>query len=59
VPSSNANKRKFDDIVYQNVRKSELHSVVARVLVLPCSETIGWLINHTDIEETIIKNEEG
>lgn len=41
VPLRDPDRRNYDDLVYHNIRKSCLHSVAARVPVLPCSETIG------------------
>jgi len=41
----------------KNHRRSQLHNVVARPVVVPCAKTIQWIIEHTHIGVKTIINE--
>jgi len=44
--------------VFYNIRGSHLRIVVAKILIIPCSQAIKWVINHTDTKnKTNIKDE--
>jgi hypothetical protein len=48
--------RGVDDMVFVNIRKSCMHSVVARLPIMPCLETFDWIISHANIENRTILN---
>jgi hypothetical protein len=49
----------LDDQVFLNIRISYLHKVAYQTPVLACIETLGWIIDHTDIVKCTINNVEG
>jgi hypothetical protein len=50
--------RNVDDIVFSNIRRSHLHTIVARTPVMPCSKDIEWIIKHTNTDSRIVLNDE-
>lgn len=59
VPPSDPKMRGADYLVFINIRKSCLYSVAARTRIIPCSEALGWIISHADVENKTILNEQG
>jgi hypothetical protein len=59
TPHSDPDVRILDDQVFPNIRRSYLHMVACRTPVLPCIETLGWIIDHTDAMKCTVNNEEG
>jgi hypothetical protein len=49
----------LDDEVFPNIQRSNLHRVASRTPVLPCIETLGWIIDHADMVKCTINNEQG
>jgi hypothetical protein len=54
---SNPEVRILDDELFPNIQRSNLHSVAGRTPVLPCIETLGWIIDHADTVKCTINNE--
>jgi hypothetical protein len=45
--------------IFNNIRKSKLHRVVAHPPVLPCTDAIAWIIEHVDLQNRYILNARG
>jgi hypothetical protein len=45
--------------VFPNIQRSNFHWVASRTPVLPCIETLGWIIDHDDTVKCTINNEQG
>jgi hypothetical protein len=50
--------RNVDDMVFYNIGRSHLHTIVFRTPIMPCSKEIEWIIKHTYIESRIFLNDE-
>jgi hypothetical protein len=59
IPHTDLDIRMLDDGVFPNIMRSYLHMVSCQTPVLPCIETIGWIIDHTDTMKCIVNHEEG
>jgi hypothetical protein len=59
TPHNDPDVRILDDQVFPNIRRSYLHMVACRTPVFPCIETLGWIIDHTDVMKCMVNNEEG
>lgn len=59
MPHSNPEVQILDDELFPNIQRSNLHSVASRTPVLPCIETLGWIIDHADMVKCTINNEQG
>jgi hypothetical protein len=59
IPHSNLDLRVLNDQVFLNIRRSYLHMVARRTLVLPYIEVLKWLINHMDEKISFINDENG
>nr|ADE77593.1 unknown [Picea sitchensis] len=45
--------------IFKNIWRSELHRVAAHPSVLPCADTIAWIIEHVDLQNRYILNTRG
>lgn len=52
-------EKNTDAGVYQTIRRSCLHKVAARPALMPCAEILSWLISHANVENRLIKDENG
>jgi hypothetical protein len=59
MPHSDPKVREMDDQMFQNIRRSSLYMVVARTPILPCVETLEWIIHHADAEKCLLNNKDG
>jgi hypothetical protein len=59
IPHIDPDVRVLDDQVFPNIWRSCLHMVACRTPVLPCIETLSWIINHTDAQKCLINDENG
>jgi hypothetical protein len=59
TPHNNLDVQILDDKVFPNIRRSNLHWVASRTTVMPCIETLGWIIDHADMVKCTINNEQG
>jgi hypothetical protein len=51
--------KNIDEFVFSNIKRSHLHIVSTRALVMPYLEVIEWITTHTDTENIIVINDEG
>jgi hypothetical protein len=56
TPHSDPKVRVLDDQVFQNIKWSVLYMVASRTPILPCIETLEWIIHHTNVEKCLINN---
>jgi hypothetical protein len=59
IPQRNPDVNMLDDQVFPNIRRSCLHMVAYQTPVFPCIETLGWIIDHTNVMKCIVNNENG
>jgi hypothetical protein len=59
IPHNDPDVRVLDDQVFLNIRRSCLHMVACQTPVLPCIETLSWIIDHTDVQKYLINDENG
>jgi hypothetical protein len=59
TPHSDPEVRELDDQMFQNIKRSSLYMVASRTHVLPCVETLEWIIHHTNAENFLINNRDG
>jgi hypothetical protein len=59
IPHNDPDVRMLDDQVFSNIRWSCLHMVDCRTLVFPWIETLGWIIDHTDVMKCLVNDENG
>jgi hypothetical protein len=53
IPHSDPDVKRLDDKVFPNIQRSCLHMVAHRTPVFPYIETLGWIIDHTDVMKCI------
>jgi len=44
---------------YKNIKKSIIHKIKCRYLIMPCDEAIEWTITHMDDSHLVICSESG
>ena len=45
-------------VVYQNIKKSELHSIATRPNIMPYNDIVQWVFSHLETNTPTIMNEE-
>jgi hypothetical protein len=59
IPPSDPQMRNVDELVFINIRKSHLHYVATRTLIMPCSKDLDWIIYHTYVKHRTVLNDGG
>ena len=44
---------------YINIKKSRMHRIACRFLIMPCAKVIEWIITHMDDSHLMICSESG
>jgi hypothetical protein len=51
--------RNVDELVFNNIIRSQQHTIVVRTPIITCFGTNEWVINNTNIDNMIVINDDG